>query len=93
MLKVLRVLYTFHQHIIHIYLYGVLDKVLEDLVDHLLEGGSCVLESKGHYLITVNSLTFCEGYLIFIWWVHPDLIIAGVRVYEAKELVSYCNFY
>jgi len=68
-------------------------KVLEDLVYHPKEGGPCILESEGHQLIVVNSLTCGKSCFIFIWWIHSDLIIAGVNVYEPKELMSYCSFY
>ena len=88
MLEVIRVLYTFHQHIIYIHLHGVPDKALEDLLYHPLEDGPCVLESEEHHLVATNSLTCSEGYLIFICWVHLDLITAGIGIHEAKELVS-----
>ena len=54
MLEVLRALYTFHQHIIHIHLHGVFDKVIEDLIYHPLKDGPDVLESEGHHLVAVN---------------------------------------
>ena len=57
---------TFHQHIIHIHLHGVPDKVLEDLIYHPLEDGPCVLESEGHHLIAVNSPTRGKRCLIFM---------------------------
>jgi len=48
------------------HLHVVPDKVLEDLVYHLLEGGLCVLESEERHLVAVNSPTYDEGSLIFI---------------------------
>ena len=76
MLKVINVLYTFHQHIIDVHLHGVPDQVLKDLIYHLLEGSLCVLESEGHHFLAVDSTTSCEGCFVFIWLVYLDLIIA-----------------
>ena len=57
-------LHTFYRHIIHVHLYGVHDKVLEDLFYHPLEGAPCVLKSEVHHLVAVNSPTRSTGYLI-----------------------------
>ena len=68
MLEVICALYTFHQYIISIHLHGVPNQVLEDLVYHPLEGNPCVLESKGHHLVAVDSLTSGKVYYVLIWW-------------------------
>ena len=75
------------------HLHGVPHQVLEDLVYHPLEGGPCVLESEGHHLVAVDSLISSEGYLVFIWWVHLDLIIPEIGVHEAKEFVACHRLY
>jgi len=76
MLEVIRAMYTFHQHIIYVQLHGIPDKVLEGLVYHALESGPGVLESERHHFVAVNFPIRGIGGLIFIWWVHLDLIIA-----------------
>ena len=63
MLEVISALYTFHQHIVNVHLHGVPDQVLEDFVNHLLEGCPCVLESEGHHLAAVDSPTSGESRL------------------------------
>ena len=58
--------------------------LVEDFVNHSLERGPSILES---YLVAVDSLICSKGCLVFIWWVHLDLIIFGISIHEAKELV------
>ena len=53
MLEVVRAMYTFHRHIIYVYLHGAPDQVLKDFVNHLLEGSPRVFESEGHHLVLV----------------------------------------
>ena len=93
MLKVIRMLYTFHQHIIDAHLHGIFDQVLKDFIYHLLEGCPYVLESERHHLVAVDSLTNGECRFVFIRWVHLDLIIAEIGVHEAKEFVYCHGFY
>jgi len=87
MLEVIHALYTFHQHIVDVYLHGAPDQVLKDFVNHSLENSPCVLETEGHHLVTVDTSTSSESDCVFIWWVHLDLIIAEIGIYKAKELV------
>ena len=93
MLKVIRALYIFHQHIIDVYFHGAPNQVLEDFVNHSLERGPSILESEGHHLVAVDSPTNSESCLVFIWWVHLDLIIPGIGVHEAKKFVARRRFY
>ena len=81
------------QHIIDVHLHGVPDQVLKDFVYHPLEGCPCVLNFEGRHLIAVDSLTIDEGSFVFIWWVHLDLIVAEIGIYEVKKLVSCCGFH
>ena len=76
MLEVIHVLFTFHQHIIDVYLYGAPDQIFKDFINHSLEGSLRVLKSKGYQLVAVDSPASSESYFAFIWWVHLDLIIA-----------------
>ena len=58
------------------------------MVDHLLEGGSGVLQTECHHLVAVNP-SVCDGSgLVFIWSVHLDLVVARVGVHEAEQLVA-----
>jgi len=66
MLEVIRTLYTFHQHILDAHLHGIPDQVLKDLVDHSLEGNPCILESEGHHLVAVDSMSSGEVCFLFI---------------------------
>ena len=93
MLEVIHALYTFHKHIIDVYLHGAPDHVLEDFVNYSMERDPNILESEGHHLVTVDSPISSEGYLALIWWMHLDLIIPGIGVHEAKELVVRRHLY
>jgi len=93
MLVVIRALYTLHQHIIDVCLHGALDQILKDFVNHSLERGPDVLESKGHHLVAIDFLIGYEGSFFFIWWVYLDLIVARISVHEGKELMASRRLY
>ena len=93
MLKMICVLYTFHQYINDVHLHGFPDQVLEDFVYHPLEGSPCVIKSAGYHLVAIDSPTNGEGCFVFIWWVHLDLIIIRISIHEAKELMSCRSLY
>ena len=67
MLEVICTLYTFHQHVVDVYLHAAPDQDLEDFVNHSLERGPDILESKGHHFVAVDSLIGYEGCFVFIW--------------------------
>ena len=60
----------------------------EDLIDHPLIGDSGILQPEGHYLITVSPSVNDEGYLLFIFGIHPDLIVSGEGIHERHKLES-----
>ena len=64
---------TLHEHVVDVHLHGMFDQLL---VDHSLEGYSGVLQSGRHHLIVVNSLISDKHHLVFVWWMHIDLIIS-----------------
>ena len=66
MLEVIHVLYSLYQYIINISFDGASDQLLEYFVDHSLESGPSVLESKRNYLLVVNSSSGSEGDFVFI---------------------------
>ena len=86
MLEVIHALFTFHQYIVNVYFHGAPNQVLEDFVSHSLESGPSILGSEGRYLLVVDSPISYESYLVFVWWVHLDLIILEIGVHRAKKL-------
>jgi len=93
MLEMICAFYTFHQYIVNVYYFrGTPDQIFEDFVNYSLKGCPRLLESEGHHLIAVDSSTSKDSF-VFIWWVHLDLIVAGIGVYEAKELMARCRLY
>ena len=83
MLDVVGTLKSLHKHVIDVYLHSVSDLLLEDLIGHSLEGSSGVLQSEGHYFVAVDFLIGDECCLVFIIWIHLDLIV--FRVYVHKD--------
>ena len=67
--------------------------ILEEPVDHALKGGPNIFESEGHHLLAIDSPTSGESSLAFIWWMHLDLVVPGVGVHEAEELMARSCFY
>jgi len=93
MLEVIRVLYTFHQHIVDVYFHGASNQVLEDFVNHLLESVPNILESKGHHLVAIDFPISDEGCLVFVHWVHLDLIVPRIGIHKSKELMACLRLY
>ena len=54
------------------------------VVDHPLEICSSVLQSEGHHLVAVDPLIGDERCLVFIWWMHLDLIVSWIGVHETE---------
>ena len=54
-------------------------------------GGSCVLQSVGHYLIAVGSLPNDECGLLLVAEIHTDMIVAREGVHETEEFVASCG--
>ena len=75
---------TLQKHVVNVYLHGMPNQVLEDLVDHSLEGCSGILHSERHHVIAIDSLIDDEHLLVFIWCMHFDLIVSDVDVHKAE---------
>jgi len=93
MLEVIHVLYAFHQHIVDVNFHCALNQALRDLVNHSLECSPYILESEGHHLVAADSLISSEGCLVFVQWMHIDLIIPRIGVHEVKKLVAHRYLY
>ena len=93
MLEVIRAHDTFHQHVINIHFHCAPDQILEDLINHALEGGPSIFKPAGHHHVAINFPTSSKSSLVFIWWVHLDLVVLGVGVHEAKKFMAYLCLY
>lgn len=51
-------------------------------------GSSSILEPKCHYLETIKTSISDKRGIFLIWSIHGDLVVLGVRVQEAEQLVS-----
>ena len=71
-----RTLGALHQHVVDIYLHSMPDQIFEHLVDHPLEGGSSILQSKGHNLVAKDSPISSESGLVLVRQVHIDMVVA-----------------
>ena len=54
---------TFH-HVINVHFHCASDQILEDLVNHALEGGAGVFEPEGDHLVAINSPTTNKSSLV-----------------------------
>ena len=78
----------FYQHVIYVYLHSCAYLLLEHPVHQPLVGGSCVLESKRHYPITIGSLCCDERGLFLVIEVHADLVVAGKGIHKTEKLMA-----
>ena len=63
-------------------------QLLDDFIDHSLEGGSGVLQSEWHHFVAVDGAASGEGSLVLIWWIHLDLIVNEVSIHEVEESMT-----
>ena len=61
---------------------------METLCYGMLEGGSSILQTKGHYSIGECSPRGCEYSLVMIFFLDLDLVISGKPIHEGKGLMS-----
>ena len=54
----------------------------------MLEGGSNVLQTKGHYSIGERAPRGCECNLVTIFFPDLDLVISRKAIHEGKDLMS-----
>jgi len=59
--------HALHYHIIHVNLHGMTDEGLEQLVHESLVSGPCVLQSKRHYLIPMQTSIGYEQNLLLVF--------------------------
>ena len=82
MSNVIRSLQRFDQHVIDVYLHRSTELICEHCVDKSLVSGTCILQSEGHDLKTVNS-PFCnKRRLLLIIGMHEDLIVSEKCIHE-----------
>ena len=81
----------FYQHVIYVHLYSCAYLLLEHPVHQPLIGGSCILESEWHHMITIGSLRCDERGLFLVVWVHTDLVVAREGVHETEKFMAGCG--
>ena len=84
----IRVLETLYEHVVDIHLHCASYQLLEDFIDHLVEGDSDIIQPEGHYFVAVDGTTSVEGNLALILWLYLDLIISGVGIHEAEKFMT-----
>ena len=65
-----------------------MDEVDETVCHGMLEGGSCILQTKANYLIHECAPWGCECSLVMIFFLDLDLVISKKSVQERKDLMS-----
>ena len=61
---------------------------MEKICHGALEGGSNILQTKGHYLIGECAPQGCECSLVMIFFLDLDLVVAGKSIHEGEGLMS-----
>ena len=64
-----------------------MDEVAETVCHGMLEGGSSLLQTKGHYSIGECAPWGCECNLVTIFFPDLDLVISEKPVHEGKYLM------
>ena len=77
-----------YQHVVYVYFHSFAYLLLEHPVHQSLVGGSCVLESKRHYPITIGSLCCNERGLFLVIGVHADLVVAGKGIHKTEKFMA-----
>ena len=65
-----------------------MDEVVEIVCHGTLEGGSSILQTKGHYSIGKCAPRGCECSLIMILFLDLNMVISRKSVHEGKYLMS-----
>ena len=65
-----------------------MDKVTETVCHGTLEGGSNILQTKGHYLIRECAPQGCECSIVTIFFPDLDLVISRKSIHEGEDLMS-----
>ncbi|KAI5335189.1 hypothetical protein L3X38_025322 [Prunus dulcis] len=86
--EVVSMLGGFDQHIIHVDFHGSADLRLENLIHKPLVGCSNILQPKRYDHVAVGPSLEDERGLCLVIIVYHNLIIAGVGIHEAEQLVA-----
>ena len=65
-----------------------MDEVTETVCHGMLEGGSSVLQTKGHYSMSECAPWGSECSLVTILFPDLNLVIFGKSIHEGKDLMS-----
>ena len=62
--------------VVHLYLNIAADLLLQAVLHHTLVCSTRVLEPEGHRRVTVDTKGCDERCLLFVFLLHPDLVVA-----------------
>ena len=79
-------------HIINVYLYLVMNRVMEQSYHGSLIGCPNILQSKRHHFVTESSPLCDEGCFLHVFGCHLDLIVTIETVHEGEDLMMYGIF-
>lgn len=78
-------IFAFGDYVIDISLHYPAKQLFKQLGHHPLERSPNVLQSEGHYLITISPLRSDEGYLLLILLIHGNPVVAPVGIHKAES--------
>jgi len=77
-------------HVIDIYFDAVAHQMTKDFVHQSLVGCPSILEAKMHKFVKIISVVSDESGFVHVGCGHGDLIVTGVCVKKAEDLVRNC---
>ena len=80
--------YALYQHIINVHLHSLPDQMPEQTGHYPLVSCSCILQSKGHYSIVINSFGSNKGSLLLVGQGHWNLVVALEGIQETHPLMT-----
>jgi len=82
--------HTFHQHVIHITFHDLARLVFEHFIHHPLICCPYILQTEMHSPVAVGTSFGYEGRVLFVSWMHRDLIISKVCIQWIEKLIPRC---
>lgn len=72
------------EHVIDVDFHISINLVFENLIHQVLVGDSCILQTKRHHFIVVNTFVDHDGDILLILGSHPDLVVSPEGIHKAK---------
>jgi hypothetical protein len=77
-------------YVIDVDLHQLANQIMIDVIHGALVHGASILQPKGHDHVFEQShrTGYSECILVYVFWGHENLIVAGVSIHETQNLVA-----